>query len=192
MFSTLPATAAWRHVEAREGFESVFLRPDGTGVGIEGHTAAVEDGQVWVVRYLIRLDERWVTRSARVWGRSAAGEAEVVLESDGAGNWHVDGTPRPDLAGCVDVDLEASACTNTAPVHRLALAPGEQAAAPAVYVRAVGLGVDRLDQEYRRIEDDGQHRRYDYRAPRFDYADRLVYDEAGLVVHYPGLASRHA
>ncbi len=189
-FNDLPASAAWRHRDAREGFESVFLAPDGSGYRLEGHTAAVEDGQAWVVGYRIALDERWITRTARVWGWSAVGQQDVTLEADGAGLWHVDGAATPELDGCLDVDLESSACTNTIPVHRMRLGVGQAAEAPAVYVRALDLAVERLDQRYARVDDDGPHQRFDYRAPAFDYEDRLVYDAAGLVLDYPGIASR--
>ena len=110
----------------------------------------------------------------------------------GAGRWLVDGRPAPGLDGCADVDLEASACTNTVPVHRLRLAAGAQAAAPAAYVRAVDLAVERLDQTYRRAPDTaaGDEPVFDYAAPRFDVACRLAYDRSGLVVDYPGLAVR--
>ena len=76
------------------------------------------------------------------------------------------------------------------PVHRLELGVGARADAPAAYVRAVDVRVERLEQEYRRIEDDGPHRRYDYRSPVFDFACDLVYDASGLVLDYPGIATR--
>lgn len=186
----LPASAAWRHEVAREGFEVVLTRADGAGCRFEGHTAAVEDGYAWAVRYVISLDERWATRSARVWGWSAAGEREVRLDADGRGRWALDGSPAPELDGCLDVDLESSACTNTFPVHRLALRVGRSAEAPAAYVRALDLRVERLDQRYKRIGDDADHARYEYRAPRFGFECRLAYDASGLVIDYPGIATR--
>jgi len=189
-FHDLPVTAGWRHVDAREGFESVFFRRLGSGHLIDGHTAAVEEGEVWTVRYSIELDERWFTRSARVWGRSATGEHERFLDADGAGGWTVDGRPAPELDGCLDVDLESSACTNLMPVRRLRLAVGASAQAPAAYVRALDLAVDRLEQDYTRVDDDGPHQRYDYRSPAFAFECRLVYDESGLVLDYPGIAVR--
>jgi uncharacterized protein len=70
------------------------------------------------------------------------------------------------------------------------LGVGREADAPAVYVRALDLAVERLDQRYARIHDDGPRLRFDYVAPVFDYEDRLVYDTAGLVLEYPGIASR--
>jgi hypothetical protein len=38
--------------------------------------------------------------------------------------------------------------------------------------------------------DEGRHRRYDYAALVFDFACRLVYDESGLALDYPGIAVR--
>ena len=145
----------------------------------------------WALRYTIAVDGRWGTRRAHIVARSTEGTFERELEADN-GSWRVDGRPAPELDGCRDVDLEASACTNTLPVHRLGLAVGDSADAPAAYVRAVDLSVERLEQHYTRLPDDAGRSRYDYSAPVFAYRDVLVYDKAGLVVDYPGLAVRAA
>ena len=52
------------------------------------------------------------------------------------------------------------------------------------------LSVERLDQDYARTADEGRYQRYDYAAPVFGFACRLVYDESGLVLDYPGIAVR--
>jgi hypothetical protein len=88
------------------------------------------------------------------------------------------------------VDLEASAMTNALPIRRMALPVGATAAAPAAYVRAVGLAVGRLGQTYTRTADEADGQRYDYSAPTFGYAGRLAYDQAGLVLDYPDIAAR--
>lgn len=191
-FETLPPTAAWRHIDARAGFEVVFPHGDAQGTHLEGYTSAVEDGATWAVRYAITLDDRWRTTVAHVHGRSAGGERTLHLERDGAGRWLVDGRLRADLDGCLDVDLESSACTNTVPLHRLDLAVGDAADAPAVYVRAEDLGVMRLEQRYQRLDDDGDHLIFDYDSPAFDTHCHLRFDRTGLVVAYPGLARRAA
>jgi hypothetical protein len=185
-------TAAWRHVDARLGFEVLFLRREKDGYFFEGHTTAVEEEEAWAIRYLLAVDSTWATRSAHVVGRSALGPHEVRIEGDGRGEWRVNGTPEPRLAGCLDVDLEASACTNALPVNRLLLESGDRADAPAVYVRAPDLRVERLEQTYARLPNDGERARYDYVAPAFDFRAVLTYDEHGLVVDYPGLAFRVA
>jgi uncharacterized protein len=179
----LPRFAAWRFVEAVEGFEVVYAVHD----ELRGHTSAVEDGQPYAVHYRIRFDEEWRAREALVSTDTVAGALEVELASDGAGSWTVNDRPRPDLDGLVDVDLEASACTNTFPVHRLPLVAGETVPAPAVYIQALDLTVRRLDQTYRRLD-----------AHRFHYTSEggfeavLRYDDSGLIVDYPGIAVRVA
>jgi hypothetical protein len=189
---TASVTAAWRHLGSRAGFEVLFLRHENDRYHLDGHATAVEAGEAWGIQYAITLDGNWATRSAHVVGRSALGEHEVRLESDGTGGWRVDGKPMADLTGSFDVDLEASACTNALPVRRLGLEVGEAADAPAVYVRARDLRVERLEQRYTRLPNAGNRSRYDYVAPSFDFRAVLVYDELGLVLEYPGIAVRTA
>ena len=114
------------------------------------------------------------------------------LDGDGTGGWRVDGEEAPQLAGCLDVDLEASAFTNALPVHRLGLDVGQRADAPAAYVRALDFRVERLEQSYERLQDRGRQSHYDYISPVFDFRAELVYDEFGLVLDYPGIAVRVA
>lgn len=135
-----PTSAAWSHQDARSGFEVVHVQPVDNGHLLTGATAAVEDGQSWIVDYEIRVDAGWHTRSARVTGRSNTGSRTQLLEGDGERLWHIDGEPAPQLDGCHDVDLESSAMT----------------------------------------------------APAFDFSCQLVYDEAGLVLAYTGIAVRAA
>jgi hypothetical protein len=190
-FGDLPAFAAWRHCESRSGFEVVFLStpPDQRA---EGDTTAVEVAGVWWVHYAIEFDDVWVTKSARVTGRSAIGQHDVELETDGRGRWRVDGLPAAYLDGCRDVDLEASCLTNALPVHRLGLEVGQAADAPAAYVRALDLGVERLEQRYTRLGDRDGAQRYHYQAPVFEFECELSYDRAGLVLAYPGIGQRVA
>jgi hypothetical protein len=186
----VPVSAAWRHRDAREGFESVFFRRGRSGRRVEGSTAAVEAGRAWTVRYVISVDERWRTREAQVWSWSSKGDLEVQLDADGSGHWQINGSPAPALDGCLDVDLESSACTNTLPVHRLRPGIGQSMDAPAAYVRAGDLTVERLEQRYTRLDDDGLQQRFDYHAPAFHFNCELVYDASGVLLEYPGIATR--
>ena len=58
--------------------------------------------------------------------------------------------------------------------------------APAAYVRADDLRVERLEQTYRRVDE----REYDYESPAADFRCRLVFDASGFVLDYPGIATR--
>src|SRR4051812_9032333 len=109
-FRPLPRSAAWRHEAARDGLEPAFFSRRGGGYTIDGCTTAVDRGHAWVVHYAIAVDDDWRTQSARVTGWTEAGRRDVLLEGDGAGRWHVNGVTAPELDGCLDVDLESSAC----------------------------------------------------------------------------------
>ena len=189
-FHGLPSRAAWQHRDVRVGFEVVFVRRRDGSYRLEGGTAAVEADQAWTVDYAITVDEGWVTQSALVTGRSVSGSRELRLEANGAGRWRVNGVASAHLDGCLDVDLESSALTNAFPVHRLELEIGQEADAPAAYVRAIDLTVERLEQHYVRIDADGVHQRFEYSAPSFGFECQLVYDVSGLVLEYPGIAVR--
>jgi hypothetical protein len=191
-FTALPHTAAWRHVDARDGFESVVFREAASGYVIDGHTAAVEDGEPWAVHYTLDVDDEWCTQQCFVRSWSALGALETLVTRDPAGHWRVDGVLVPELEGCLDVDLEASACTNLLPVRRARAAVGKPTDAPAAYVHAPGLEIERLEQTYVRLarNDDDDVVRFEYRAPRFGYDDELEFGADGLVVEYPGIATR--
>jgi hypothetical protein len=188
-FLEAPRYAAWQHREARDGFEVVFMGGD----RFDGETTAVEAGEPWAVHYEIALNPDWRTRSAHVTARLVTGHRrELVLEADASGHWRIDGMPADHLDGCLDVDLEASALTNAFPVHRLALQIGDAADAPAAYVRTLDLSVERLEQRYVRMDDDRGRQRYRYTAPAFEFECDLLYDEFGLLLDYPGIATRAA
>jgi hypothetical protein len=188
VFHDFPPSAAWIHEGARVGFEAVFIRRLTRGWRFSGHTTAVEDDRPWTVRYQIGVDTKWRTRRAEAWIWNGDDPTRVSLRHDGAGKWSVNGASASRLDGCMDVDFESSACTNTLPVHRL---PGDlgQCEAPAAYVRTDGA-VERLEQTYRRdhLRDSGSV--FEYEAPRFAFSARLEYDRHGLVLLYPGIARR--
>jgi uncharacterized protein len=189
-FADLPSSAAWRHQGARAGFEVAFFSAAHPPLRIGGSTSAVEAGNAWSVEYEIELDQQWRVRRARLSGRSTDGVRHRLLEADGEGHWLLDGGRVAAMDGCLDLDLESSAMTNAFPVHRKALPLGRDTSAPAAYVRAVDLEIERLEQLYRRLPDEGDHRCFDYWSPAFDFGARLVYDSAGLVLDYPGIAVR--
>jgi hypothetical protein len=189
-FDRVPSFAAWRHVDARNGFEVAFLGTSKGGLRVQGQTVAVEAGEPWWVEYEIELTQDWRTRRAHVSCRSAHGKHEVTLEGDGNGNWLVNGAPAAHIQGCLDVDLESSSLTNAFPVHRLSLGVGDESDAPAAYVRALDGSVARLEQHYRRLSHTGTGQRYRYQSPAFNFECELVYDHSGLVTEYPGIAVR--
>jgi hypothetical protein len=157
--------------------ERFILVASANGFEFNGLLLQAHQDVPYVARYTIQVDEGWRTRAVEV-ELENGGRKSLSLSTDGAGHWTDHGKPISDLDGCVDVDLEWSPSTNTLPIRRLALSPGESKAVTAAWVRFPSLEVERLEQSYERIDD----RRYHYRSGRF--TAELLVDDDGLVVQY--------
>ncbi len=82
----------------------------------------------------------------------AASELNLVVRP--GGTWWQDGNERPDLTGCVDVDISATPLTNTFPLQRVGdLGVGKSVSLPVAWVDAYSLDVERVPQTYTRLTD---------------------------------------
>jgi len=131
------------------------------------------------VRYRVRTDAAWRTRSVEVTVMDPKPRL-LRLHHDGDGRWRGDdGVALPELDGCMDVDLECSPFTNTLPIRRLALAVGQGASVRAAWVRHPSLTVEGLDQRYIRLSES----LYRYEA-RSGFSVELEVDADGVVLDY--------
>ena len=185
-----PAAASWSHQGVRAGFEVAFFRDLGVGHRLTGHTTAYESGALWSVGYEVIVDGAWRTVEVQASNLSAAGTNELVLARDAGNRWIVNGELQPELDGCLDIDFESSAVTNTLPIHRLDFVVGTGIDVPAAFVRADDLRVERLEQRYLLTEVTPEGMLFHYESSTFDFECDLRYDLAGLVVEYPGIATR--
>ena len=169
-----------------EGLEHLVLHERADGIHAESLVLTAPEDAAVAARYRIVCDPGWRVLRLEV---SLVDEARrIELSSDGAGRW-VDraGTPRPDLAGAIDVDLSATPFTNTLPIRRLGLAAGQAEAIHVVYVRFPDLEVTIDRQRYTCLE---PRRRYRYESMDSDFTREIEVDQDGLVVTYPGLFRR--
>jgi uncharacterized protein len=170
----------WQRLDT-PGLERCLLQEHAHGARLQATVLVLLDAAPCEVRYSVELDVTWRTRLVDV-SCMLSGEARLLrLEADGAGAWRLDGQERPDLVGCLDVDLGVSPSTNTLPIRRLRLEPGQGAAARAAWVRFPDLQVSVLEQRYERLGE----RRYRYSSPGF--SAELGVDSLGLVEEYAGL-----
>lgn len=116
-------------------------------------------------------------------GTTAEGRLDVRFRADGQGRWRVDGEPRPDLDGCLDVDFGFTPATNLLPLRRLALAPDEAADVRAAWLTLAPLAVQPLAQRYEAVAL-GLVR---YTSTASPGGFLLAHDDAGFVRDYPGL-----
>ncbi len=186
----MPQQAAWDHHGVRSGFEVLFAESGDTWHVLRGSTTAWEGASAWSVGYLIELDEQWRTRRVSATARVANHDLVLSAERLDGDRWLVDGERQPDLDGCVDIDFESSVVTNTLPVHRLGLPMGEAVSVPAAFVRTDDLRLERIEQTYCRKPDGPGEHNFDYESSTFGFACSLAYDEAGLVLQYPGIGIR--
>jgi uncharacterized protein len=176
--------------EDEPGIEDVRIAHDPSNVAdISSAVIRLWEGQPLRVTYKLVCDAGWRVRELQMTGESeAVGKRTIRLFSDGAGNWHDDkDQPFDALQGCIDVDIMLTPLTNTLPIRRLQLAPGESREISVVYVAAPDLSIRPFQQRYTRL-DDGQH--YRYESLESGFTAELPVDDDGFVVDYPGIWRR--
>ena len=176
--------SAWEGCEA--GLEHVDLRPADGGLTISGVVVGQDDGARFGLSYRLRVDSSWRVREAHV--QTTAGRA-LHLESNGQGSWTEDGRSRPDLQGCIDIDIQATPLTNTLPIRRLGWYPGESQDIRLCYVAVPDLSASARDQRYTALEPGALYR---FESPDSGFTAELPVDEDGFVLDYPGLFRRLA
>lgn len=180
-----PRTVRWSAWEGGDaGLEHVDLRPEGGTLRVSGVVIGFTDGAAFGLAYRLLIAEGWRLREAHL---STASGLELRLQSDGRGNWHVDGRPEPALQGCIDIDIQATPFTNTLPIRRLTLETGESATISVVYVNVPSLGIERLTQRYTALQSRSLYR---FEGLDTGFQADLPLDADGLVLDYPDLFRR--
>jgi len=177
-------TALWERLDA-PGWESVCLQQVAAGWEIDGRYVGRHEGAAVAAEYRLILDPHWVTvRLEAAWG---LGPARTWLTLDRIGTrWRANGTPRPDLDGCIDVDIRWTPLTNTLPIRRLGLQPGDAREIEVAWVGEGDLAVGKNAQRYTRTG----ARTWRFEALENGFAADLEVDDLGLVVDYPALFRR--
>jgi hypothetical protein len=163
---------------------------EGTSIRVEGHEVAVDGDEHWAATFEVELDEGWRTRHVEIAVVGNDGPRELLLESDGEGNWHLNGGPAAHLEGCLDVDIAATPFTNTFVIRRLALPVGGLGEVRAAWVGVPNLDVVSVDQTYVHLEPRDGTDRYEYRVAGSDEGWVIEVDEDGVAVDYQGFAHR--
>jgi hypothetical protein len=172
------------------GLEHLRLVTSDGGVVANGLVIGLEAGRPFRISYEIRCDGRWRAREVR----TAAPDSErPVLEllADGEGHWKKRGGESvPELDGCIDVDISATPFTNTLPIRRLGLMPGESEELAVTYIRVPELMVGPEKQRYGCLEAQTETGLFRFEALPSGFTAELPVDAEGLVIDYPGLFRR--
>ncbi len=170
----------WRRLD-RPGHETARLFFQNSSWHLTGTAVFAQEQQPCRLDYLIVCNSEWQTRSGRVAGWVGEKTVEIDLSVDPAHQWRLNGTECPEVAGCIDLDLNFSPSTNLLPIRRLGLAVGQEAKVRAAWLRFPGFALEPLEQIYRRL--DPMTYRYESAGGRF--VSELQVNAAGLVTRYP-------
>lgn len=170
----------WRRVD-RPGHESARLFGKDSHWHLEGTAVFGHERQPCRLDYLVICDARWQTLSGKVAGWVGRETVDVDLAVDSDRRWRLNGTECPEVAGCVDLDLNFSPSTNLLPIRRLNLAIGQGADVRAAWLRFPSFTLEPLEQSYRRI--DVATYRYESAGGRF--VAELQVNDSGFVTRYP-------
>jgi hypothetical protein len=172
----------WRRLD-QPGHESARLIFHPSSWHLTGTAVFAHHEHPCRLDYLVVCDAGWHTVSGKVAGWVGSEIVEIELAVDAAHRWWLNGTEHPDVAGCIDLDLNFSPSTNLLPIRRLGLAIGQEAEVKAAWLRFPSFMLEPLAQRYRRI--DATTYRYESAGGRF-VADLQV-NAAGFVTHYPSV-----
>lgn len=175
-------TVLWRRLDM-PGHERARLERRADGWALSGTALFVHEERPVQLDYSVVCDAAWSTRSAVVRGAIGDRAVDLSVVADESSRWWQDGSERPAVEGCTDIDLGFSPSTNLLPIRRLSLAVGEEAGVLAAWLPFPGFVLEPLPQTYRREK--GEIYRYESRGGRFTRNLQVV--DSGFVVLYPGI-----
>jgi hypothetical protein len=172
------------------GLEHLRLVTSDGGAVANGLLIGLEAGRPLRIGYEVRCDGLWRVREVRV-ATPDSGPPVLELQADGEGCWkRRGGEPVPELEGCIDVDISATPFTNTLPIRRLALEPGESEELTVTYIRVPELLVGPERQRYGCLQAQADGGLYRFEALPSGFTAELPVDADGLVIDYPELFRR--
>jgi hypothetical protein len=133
------------------------------------------------VQYVLRIAPTWRVRQLLLF--RDLDEPDLWLATDGHSRWgEVNGAHRPELDGCVDLELACSPFPVTVPIRRLPLEVGDAAEVPVVTVDVDTLAVGPAARRYERVQD----RHWRVTHAESGVVTEFDVDEHGVVVDQPG------
>ena len=194
--------AAWAAMET-PGLEHVRVSSDSGGWHAGGTVITTDDGLA-TVRYQVQCDHGWRFRELRISVADASGERALELLAATDGRWRANRQPRPDLDGCIDIDINCTPLTNTLPIRRYGWAIGQARDLDVAYVSVPELSVRKVRQRYTLLTRAGagdpagppasgsRSASALYRYESGEFRADLPVDDNALVLDYPGIWQRVA
>lgn len=172
------------------GLEHLHIQQTNEGMVIDSVVIGVKERIPFRLWYNIQTDRDWRVRECtlRLLG---SGNQGITLHADGEGHWtDVGGVQLSALQRCIDVDISVTPFTNTLPIRRLSLDPGQAADLLVAYIAVPEMEVRVASQRYSCLESRTDGGRYQYESLTSGFTRELPVDAQGLVLDYPGIWKR--
>lgn len=189
----------WRGEDDPSRIDTAYVRF--RAAGLQAHGSSVTHD--YTLSWTLDVGDGWLTNHLRVRAVGKGWSRSLDLRRND-GTWHAtaDDFGRPelpeagigdnvDLHDAVDCDLGLCPVTNVMPIRRLGLHHADRAETPLAmaWVEVPSLRVLRSEQIYSAHNNGGQ-RQVTYSSQKRDFTADLSIDPEGMVLTYPGLASR--
>jgi len=169
------------------GLEDLRLTQQDGGMLADSIIVGVSNRMPFRLHYEITCDSNWNVKKLDLALLSGSRKSLKILV-DGQGHWSTHkGDPIPSLDGCLDIDISATTFTNTLPIRRLKLSPGQSAELLVAYILIPEIELMTDRQRYTCLELHDQGGLYRYESMESDFKAELPVDSDGLVIDYPGL-----
>jgi uncharacterized protein len=175
----------WSGTHPGVGLEHLVL----AGQAADSVVVAVDDDAgPFRLAYQLAWDANWHLRSADLSLAVQGTRRALRLRTDGEGRWtDGDGRELADLDGCIDIDIWPTPFTNSFPILRAPLEPGERRTFRMAWVNGLDLSVHAQGQAYTRVDE----RTYVFESlDGSGFRAELPVDENGIVLDYPQLFRR--
>ena len=170
----------WRRLD-HPGHESALLFSNDSSWHLQGTAVFLYNKLACRLDYEIVCDSQWHTRSAQVAGWVGNRLIENNLVVDPNQHWLLNDEDSPQVAGCVDLDLNFSPSTNLLPIRRLGLSVGEEQEVRAAWLRFPGFELEPLTQLYRCLDKNI----YRFESAGGKFVRELYVNDEGFVTKYP-------
>ena len=173
----------WEQLLGR-GLEHLILEQDGA-VDANGIAVGMLEGTTYRIQYQVSCDADWSVRQFRV--RNLLNNEGVSLTRRGNDWLDEAGTAQAELAGCTEVDIMVTPFTNTLPIRRLKMQPGQAQQISVVYVSVPDLKVSKAEQVYTCIKASAEGGVFRYHSPSSGFTANLTVDADQVVTDYAGI-----
>lgn len=168
--------------------ENCLVNITDSGAEVTSVIIGLYEEKICRVDYRIITYPYWETMLAEITSRHSNITDTIRLESNGKGNWILNGENAVQFEGCMDIDIPLTPFTNTLPIRRLSLQDQQSQEIQVVYCDLLAGELKPVRQKYTRLSATEYH----YQNVPNDFEATIVVDELGLVVDYPGLFVRTA